>query len=1208
MTDITTISGGSADVSTPGLVSVGEFPENLFVLLSSKMERAQAFADHSNSAIVTVEPTDDQKQELARSGGEQPESLHVTLASLGAISDGLDRETVEAVIAGVAERYSPFDGEVAGIGSFGKSGTDGITLALVDAPGLGEFRSDLVHLLNENGVSVRQDHDFQPHITLNYGPVPDSADLVGLPLNLDNITLRWGTEIVDVGLSGPTEEELTVAAKTVVGSTQETFVGDPAGLDIVEDSADCVESTDGESTVALVDPESGAVISCHDSVESAQEAMDKLVESEDTPDGEESSSVTEDQWAAILEFMSGIAADLGTDTTDDEDEMDDGSEPFAAISPHDTPTSVDTWDGPENEKKVTSPSDEDYFARIYAWRDDEADTTVKAAYRFIHHFVGDDGTPGDASTVAASTGIGVLNGARGGTTIPSGDREGVYKHLASHLSDADLEPPELMSLQDAGLLAQAVEEGVVVNPTDHRYMSDLVDLYYINNPVDPNEDFDTTATEIVAEFGPLASHSTPTINPATFEGWNGDEAKKRTRQGEDQSYYARIFAWRDEDRAAGSKTAYKFIHHVVDQDGNPGAAVMWAAHSAITVIDDSTIPTSDYQGVFNHLARHLRDGGVNVPDLGEAEPITDVESAIGDMRAQWFEQVANLAGKRDITELNDGELIGEIVHRWVEQSQSTLTPQEQQELETELGLSDDSVQELAGDDEIVDGPNSQPDGTDGDSATSSDDTIIDGDVVSGDFEWEGVLIVEGVVSGDGRLISEGTLTWRKLPLPLMLQTVNAEGHDGAAIAGSIQEIERVGQEIIGRGSFDSGEQGKEARRLIAEGTMRGVSADIDMVTIEFQDASGGQVDPLDAMLSDDDILQVLIEGRLMGATLTPFPAFQEAQVHVIDADIASDDEALVASGYERGDVWRFTSPVPIALQGERMQRVSPDSLVASAGNKNLTPPLNPPTSWFELDDMGEPEEFQVYADGRCYGLIARWGSCHIGFSDKCVGVPHTENRFSAFHKPGVVTDEGEQVLCGPVYMDTVHPNLRLLASDAEAHYADTGCAVADVHLYENAWGIVAAGAVRPSASPEQVQALRGSDISPDWRRIRKNLEVVGLLAVNLSGFIVQDSLVASAGRNPQGIYDSGSGEMRSLVAAGMVQRTFPQVGSLGADVAELRAEIVELRGALRPIRAERAASRLFAILGRVGNDNGVETINPEVADVQDEAEPPCCGT
>jgi len=62
--------------------------------------------------------------------------------------------------------------------------------------------------------------------------------------------------------------------------------------------------------------------------------------------------------------------------------------------------------------------------------------------------VSGNGEPGAANVRACITGIAVLNGARGGTTIPDADRRGVWNHLARHLRDADVEPPELKSLDE----------------------------------------------------------------------------------------------------------------------------------------------------------------------------------------------------------------------------------------------------------------------------------------------------------------------------------------------------------------------------------------------------------------------------------------------------------------------------------------------------------------------------------------------------------------------------------------------------------------------------------------------------------------------------------------------------------------------------------------------------------------------------------------
>ncbi len=118
-----------------------------------------------------------------------------------------------------------------------------------------------------------------------------------------------------------------------------------------------------------------------------------------------------------------------------------------AIKTHRTETSTDSWDGPANKTRALTDQPRSYFAGIFAWYDPEKDERQKTSYRFIHHFVSEDGKAGAASTVACSAGIAVLNGARGGTTIPDADRRSVYNHLAAHLRDADIEPPELKAVE-----------------------------------------------------------------------------------------------------------------------------------------------------------------------------------------------------------------------------------------------------------------------------------------------------------------------------------------------------------------------------------------------------------------------------------------------------------------------------------------------------------------------------------------------------------------------------------------------------------------------------------------------------------------------------------------------------------------------------------------------------------------------------------------
>lgn len=123
-----------------------------------------------------------------------------------------------------------------------------------------------------------------------------------------------------------------------------------------------------------------------------------------------------------------------------------------AVRSHETATSDAPWNGPANELRLESGEDLPKAApKAYAWRDPDGDPEAKSAWRFIHHFVDSEGEPGAASIRACITGIAVLNGARGGTTIPESDRKGVYAHLAKHLRDADIEPPELRSAEECGI-------------------------------------------------------------------------------------------------------------------------------------------------------------------------------------------------------------------------------------------------------------------------------------------------------------------------------------------------------------------------------------------------------------------------------------------------------------------------------------------------------------------------------------------------------------------------------------------------------------------------------------------------------------------------------------------------------------------------------------------------------------------------------------
>ena len=116
------------------------------------------------------------------------------------------------------------------------------------------------------------------------------------------------------------------------------------------------------------------------------------------------------------------------------------SELRAAIAVHHTPTTDAAWDA--GAAMANCPADAEHLRALCAWVDPGGDPDAKGSYKFAHHDCDAEGNVGDANETACSSGIAVLNGGRGGADIPSGDRQGVWDHLAAHLRDANAEDPK----------------------------------------------------------------------------------------------------------------------------------------------------------------------------------------------------------------------------------------------------------------------------------------------------------------------------------------------------------------------------------------------------------------------------------------------------------------------------------------------------------------------------------------------------------------------------------------------------------------------------------------------------------------------------------------------------------------------------------------------------------------------------------------------
>ena len=169
-----------------------------------------------------------------------------------------------------------------------------------------------------------------------------------------------------------------------------------------------------------------------------------------------------------------------------------------------------------------------------------------------------------------------------------------------------------------------------------------------------------------------------------------------------------------------------------------------------------------------------------------------------------------------------------------------------------------------------------------------------------------------------------------------------------------------------------------------------------------------------------------------------------------------------------------------------------------------------------------PTALTVTADGRVFGHLAAWGTCHIGYGGHCVQPPSSSAAYKYFHSGTVETGDG-RLPVGVITLGTGHADLGQDAQTAAAHYDNTGTAVATVRAGEDAHGIWLSGRLVPGTSPERIAELQRSGVSGDWRGINGSMELVAALAVNVPGFPVPrtEQLVAAGGQ-------------AALVAAGVV--------------------------------------------------------------------------
>lgn len=449
-------------------------------------------------------------------------------------------------------------------------------------------------------------------------------------------------------------------------------------------------------------------------------------------------------------------------------------------------------------------------------------------------------------------------------------------------------------------------------------------------------------------------------------------------------------------------------------------------------------------------------------------------------------------------------------------------------------------------------------------------------------QWSAVLARLGTPTGDGRILSPGGITNRDLPMPLMWQEKTAEGHSGAVTVGSIETIEYSSDMVTATGTFLNLFPDRERVFELIRAGVVGPSVDLaddvefmiddnDRAIITQAGIGGVTLVPIEAfsevsihMTSSD----VVVVAAVRSSGWADMPIADAARAWDSGAarnridEWADDDISKYARAFlhiddsgDRANKGTYGFPIADVIDGQLM--IVPRAVFAAAavlegsrGGTNVSEadqnrmksvltsiykrldreapfssmaasaaPALPPLAWFTNPGFGELTPITITDDGRVFGHIAPWGTCHVGMPG-CVTAPFSQTEYAYFLVGGEKTSDGVTVPVGKLTVGGGHadPNAGFVA--AAEHYDAVGTAVASVFAGEDDFGIWVAGRIIPGVSHDAVAALQRSPISGDWRRIGGNLELVAAHAVNVPGFPVPRAKVKFA-----------SGDQVSLVAS-----------------------------------------------------------------------------
>jgi len=352
----------------------------------------------------------------------------------------------------------------------------------------------------------------------------------------------------------------------------------------------------------------------------------------------------------------------------------------------------------------------------------------------------------------------------------------------------------------------------------------------------------------------------------------------------------------------------------------------------------------------------------------------------------------------------------------------------------------------------------------------------------------------------------GEFSWREGHHALKF---DHNGSDAPVVIGHVERYEKVQGYNMAIGVIYDTVIAREVAMMAASGSLSGVSAEPGGVSrVEIHEDAG-----------PDDVQLTFHEYEIGALAVVDIPGFKDCgifELELAETGAEAPQLSMVASADVGGDL----------VEAEDTD-VDDDfgfaGLIASGSAIKSYP-----SEAFLMPESPVPMPLTVFEDLSFCGHLAIYGTCHTAYKDRCVRPPKSSLGYTPAHQGTALLDTGAQLRVARISIGSNHAALGLSPRATADFYEKSSFGVGMARFQDASLGIWASGHIAHAASDNQIQQFADAAWSGDWRKIRRSLELVGVLSVNIPGFPMPDPEMWVAENEQTALVASGVREVAEL--------------------------------------------------------------------------------